>query len=233
MGLAVQTINEVGRLLNGKNNPHECAIGHLALSAARTAESLIYLSEIDNHRFDSQWPDDNHANDVIDDAHVRWASTSALTCVDLCIAAVVKLSIAEDEELRKFIENKYKQVSDKQVSIRDFYCEESKTGKVIDHRDKAPEQSRLWIDNLIDDSNYHTLLKVRNALTHGDMVRNIYGTTDALSGHDLRFGYYIGTLKSPVPNSTHELIRSRQIIELSRDFSIKHFAEFLNVLKNM
>lgn len=228
MGLAEQTINEVGRLLNGKNNPHECAIGHLALSAARTAESLIYLSQIDDYRFGSQWPVDKHANDVIDDAHVRWASTSALTCVDLCIAAAVKLSIVEDEELRKFMGNEHRQ-----ASVRCFYHKKSKTGGVVDHRDKVPKPWRFWIDNLIDDTNYHTLLKVRNALTHGDMVRNTYMTTDALSGHDLRFGYYIGTLKSPVMNSTHELIRSRQIIELSRDFSMKHFAEFLNVLKNM
>lgn len=220
MGLAEQTVNEIGRLLNGTNNPHQCAIAHLALSAARTAESLIYLSQIDSHRFDGQWPDDNHANDVIDDAHVRWASTSALTCVDLCIAVASKLS--------EFAKSEYKQ-----VSVRDFYSEDFRTGKIEDKRDKVPKLWRPWIDNLIDDTNYHKLLKVRNALTHGDMVRNTYMTTDALSGHDLRFGYYIGTLKSPVTNSTHELIQSRQIIELSRDFSMKHFPEFLNVLKNM
>lgn len=219
MALAEQTVNEIGRLLNGTNKPHQCAIGHLAIAAARATESLIYLSDIDNERFSSLWPVDNYVNDVIDDAHVRWATTSALTCVDLCIAAAAKLGEFS-------LENDYKQ-----VSVRDFYSESSKTGKIEDKREKVPQLWRLWLDNVIDDSNYHTLIKVRNALTHGDMIRNIYATTGALSGHDLRFGYYIGLLKAPVTNSTHELIRSRQIIELSRDFSIKHFDAFLNVLK--
>jgi hypothetical protein len=91
MRLTEQANNEVGRLLNGTNNPQYGAIGHLATAAARAAESLVYLADIDDRRFNGNWPDDGYPNDTIDDGHVRWASAGALTSLDLCIAAAARL----------------------------------------------------------------------------------------------------------------------------------------------
>jgi hypothetical protein len=73
------TMNEIGRLLNYKNHPYEAAIAHLALAAARSAESLTYLAEIDDRRFGGVWTRDNHPDACVDDGHVRWAATGALT----------------------------------------------------------------------------------------------------------------------------------------------------------
>ena len=46
MNLIEETVAEIGRLLNGKNHPHDAAISHLALAAARSAESLTYLVSV-------------------------------------------------------------------------------------------------------------------------------------------------------------------------------------------
>jgi hypothetical protein len=55
MRLSERVNTEVGRLLNGKNNPQQGAIGHLATAAGRAAESLVYLADIDDNRFKGLW----------------------------------------------------------------------------------------------------------------------------------------------------------------------------------
>lgn len=212
--------NEVGRLLNGKNNPQEAAIGHLATAAGRAAESVVYLADMDDRRFGGLWPEDGYPNDAVDDGHVRWASSAALTSLDLCIAAAARLGGFARRPPRG------------EGSIRDYY-RITNSGTVQDDRNLILPPWRTWIDGVVNDTRYDRLLRVRNALVHADALRSIHVTTGPISGHALRYGYSVGPLAPPVQASSHFTIGAREVIELSRDVAVAHVGAFVDVLKSI
>jgi len=220
MNLTELVNNEVGRLLNGTNNPQHGAIGNLATAAARAAESLVYLADIDDRRFNGTWPNDIYQNNTVDDGHVRWASAGAVTSLDLCIAAAARLG--------EFAEPS----SGYEDSIRTYYLIE-RSGKVKDKRHLVLPPWRAWIDNVVADARYDTLLRVRNALIHADAFRIGHGTTGAICGHSMRTGYNVGPLLPPVQSSSHLTIMARQVVELSRDVALTHVNAFVATLKSI
>jgi hypothetical protein len=220
MGLSRQVVNEVGRLLNGKGHPDEAAIAHLSTAAARSAESLVYLADIDDRRFGGAWPFDGYENDSVDDGHVRWAAAGALTSLDLCIAAAGRLVGFAINPPRK------------EDSIRDYY-RISASGQVVDNRNLVAVPWRAWIDCLIADPRYTTLLRVRNALMHADAFRVIHGTTGVLAGHALRFGYNTAALSFPSQTTAHTPISARDVVVLARDVAWTHVNAFAAALASL
>jgi hypothetical protein len=219
MNLTELANNEVGRLLNGKNNPQHGAIGNLATAAARAAESLVYLADIDDLRFNGPWPNDIYQNDTVDDGHVRWASAGALTSLDLCIAAAARLGGFAPPS------------SGYEVSIRTYYRERS--GKVADKRHLVLPPWRAWIDNVVADARYDTLLRVRNALIHADAFRIGHGTRGEICGHWMRNGYIVGPLVPHAQIPSHVTIMARDVVELSRDVALTHVNAFVTALKSI
>jgi hypothetical protein len=220
MRLSELAVTEIGRLLNGKEHPHDAAIGHLSIAAARSAESLSYLADLDDQRFGGIWPADGYHNDTVDDAHVRWAATGALTSLDLCIAAAAKLG-------GFFVGSHHRE-----VSIRDYYSV-GHSGKVDDKRHLVSSPWRAWLDALIADPRYKQLLRVRHALVHADALRIIHGTTGTLTGHALRFGYNVGPLTPPVQPNSHMKVMAREVIQLSRDVAQVHVGAFIVTLQSI
>ena len=218
MNLIEETVAEIGRLLNGKNHPHDAAISHLALAAARSAESLTYLANLDDARFGGAWPRDNFPNDAVDDAHVRWAATGALTSLDLCMAASAKLA------------GFFNGPPYREVSIRDYYSV-SHSGTLTDKRLLIPLPWRTWLDAVVADPRYNDLLRVRNTLVHADALRIIHGTTGALAGHALRFGYKLGLLAPSIQTGSQTTLLAREVVELSRDVAQAHVSAFIQVLR--
>lgn len=213
-------VNQVGRLLNGTSNPQQGAICHLAVAAGRATESLVYLAHIDDDRFKNVWPIDSYDNDTVDEGHVRWAAATALTSLDLCIASAGRLAGFAQRPPRG------------EDSIREYY-RVINAGTIVDKRNLISPPWRSWVDSVVNDHRYETLLRVRNALIHADAFRIVNGTTGPMQGHSLRFGYNIGPLIQPAQKSTHLKIMSREIIELSRDVSLEHVGEFANVLESL
>lgn len=220
MTLSELTVNQIARLLNGRNNPQAAAISHLAAAAARAAESLVYLADLDDCRFRGIWPIDAYSNDTVDDAHVRWAATSALTSIDLCIACAARLGNFSNLK------------TGGEASVRNYYSV-NRSGKVTDKRNLVPAPWRTWIDGAVNDPGYHKLLRVRHALVHADAIRHCYATTDSISGHSMRFGYYIGPLQPPVGTATHQHVSAREVVEVSRDTSSHHVRCFIATLATL
>jgi hypothetical protein len=216
--LAQAAQEQINRLLNGKRNPQEAAIGHLASAAGRAAESLAYLAEIDDRRFKGEWLVDEFQNDAVDDGHVRWAATGALTSLDLSLAAASRLGAFSIRSTHH------------EASIRNFYAIKS-NGAIVDKRQRVPQPWRDWLDGIVGDARYDTLLKVRHALVHADAFRVVHGTTGPQAGHSLRYGYNIGSLALPIQRASHLTLQAREIIELSRDVALDHVGSFIAVLK--
>jgi hypothetical protein len=215
-GLPQRAIKQVGRLLNGKAHPYEAEIGHLAMAAARGAESLVYLAHLDDKRFAGIWPSDGYANDCVDDGHVRWAAAGALASLDHCIAAASRLG--------GFAKNP----PQSEDCVRTFYAVTRK-GKIFDNRFRVPPPWRAWMDGVVTDNRYTRLLDVRNTLVHADAFRMIHGTTEPIAGHQYRYGYRIGSMGQPVGGAAR--VGAREIVELSRDIAVDHVTAFVEVLE--
>jgi len=220
--LEQRIVKEVGRLLNNTNNPQHGAIGHLATAAARSAESLVYLAELDEIRFGNVWTNDKYNNASIDDGHVRWAAAGALSSLDLCIAAAGRLNSF-----------KLKRTPGKEYSIRNFYWVNSKTGKITDKRNNVTPPWRGWIDSVINDSRYTKLLQIRNALIHTDAFRIVHGSTETISGHDMRYEYRMQSLDSSQQGSSSPIMKAREIVELACDVAMTHVEGFIVTLKTL
>jgi hypothetical protein len=211
--------SQIGRLLNNSNHPDIAPISHLATAAGRAVESLDYLVEIDDRRFSESWPQDNFSNDAIDDGHVRWAASTGLTSLDLCMAAASRLG-----GFAKF----YRGHED---SIREFY--RVQPNGIVDARHQVPPPWRAWIDAVIADTRYGTLLQIRNALVHADTLRTVFGTTDEIKGHQFRYGYNLGPLYPPVQTTTHLRLQAREIVLLSQGVASTHVSNFAATLESM
>src|SRR5262249_26072540 len=69
----------------------KAAVAHFIAAAGRAAQTCHYLADLDEKRFGGIWMQDGHENDAADDGHVRWASTSAVTALDLCAAVLARI----------------------------------------------------------------------------------------------------------------------------------------------
>src|SRR5436190_7210500 len=104
-------------ILNWAKNPGQVAqayearggstmLGALLLWAAWAVEGLYYLDDFDAVQVN--YPDDvnGHHADVVDIAHVRWATSSAVTALDLCAAILGRVccgwSKPNEMDLRDF-----------------------------------------------------------------------------------------------------------------------------------
>lgn len=147
----------------------------LVLAATRGVEAIDYLVAIDEQWFGDVWARDTYANESIDDAHVRWAATSALSCIDQSVAVASRIG--------RF---RTKRREDREDSIRSFYS---------DGRRKEPWPSApwgAWLDDVVGDPDYNKLHALRNSLVHGDTKRLVHLSTTPLAGHRNRFGYWVG-----------------------------------------
>jgi hypothetical protein len=222
MTFSQRIVAEVGRLLNNTSNPQHGAIGHLATAAGRGVESLVYLADIDERRFGGEWPIDAYENDCIDDAHVRWAATSALSCLDLCIAAAGRLS---GFAIRP---------PNGEDSIRSFYQVDYETGTIRkDKRDIVIAPWRAWIDSVVADHRYADLLRVRNALVHADAFRIVHGTTETIAGHEMRYGYRVKSMDPSAQGSSCLTMNARAIVKLSRDIALEQVEKFIIALRTL
>jgi hypothetical protein len=127
--------------------------------AVDAVKSLHWLKEIDGCAFEADTNLRGHDPKVVDVAHVRWATSTAITAVDLCVAEIAVKVCDVDfwskhlpgiKEVRKYL----KALSSHGMS--------SEVGSAI-----------AWLDALESDSDYQLLRRgARNHLTHGFLVRS-------------------------------------------------------------
>ncbi len=68
---------------------------------------------------------------------------------------------------------------------------------------------------------------------HADALRNTFGTTDAISGHDMSYWYRVGSLESSTQESLRFTMNAREIDLLSRDVALDHIEDFVGTLRMM
>jgi hypothetical protein len=134
--------------------------GAFATWAMWTVDSLDYLIELDTEaRGDlhtPRWAPDS-APHVIDTAHARWGTASAITAIDLCATCLSRrhLGFAGPRE--------------------------ADLGSILSPKqfERLPQPARSWASNANTDQQYQTVLAARDALIHRRMERT-FGVTIAV-----------------------------------------------------
>ena len=155
-------------------------LGPLLLWAAWAVEGLYYLDDLDGVQVD--YPNDvnGHHADVVDIAHVRWATSSAVTALDLCAAILGRLccgwSKPIEMDLRGF---------DPSINLKE----------ATKARAPLAPFAIAWLDAVLADQRYKAVQGARNPLTHAWMNRNLQ--RGANNGHASRTTFKVkatGTL---------------------------------------
>ena len=127
--------------------------GALFCWAAWAVDSLHYLDDIDNAYDTSHATISGHSPDVVDVAHVRWATATSITALDLCAAGLG----------RAFCQHQ----GTHELDLADFA-----PGSHQDRRTKLPPTARKWVDAVHADPQYKTIKQSRNFLTHSRILRH-------------------------------------------------------------
>ena len=203
------SFNEIGAITNAWADPDD---GALVTWAVWAADGLHHLLDLDNRMFGVS-PRELHGytEEALDLAHVRWASASAITTLDLCAATLGRrrcVKKGREYSLRDF---DVKRPSNKQAK--------QATKKRISQLEPA---ERTWVAGAINDPDYATILSARNPLIHGRLKRTLYGSTVPSGPHEDRTGFPVG------PSAA--VVDSRPLIKLCSEVATKHLEAFLSMI---
>lgn len=134
-----------------------------------TADSLHYLDDVDRQTqasFPARTTDGHNAH-VVDIAHVRWATATAVTALDLC-AAALGAAYCNAAGPRLF-------------DLRSFDLRVDPTA-ASRRRASLPSAFVGWVDGVLSDPAYVSLQPARNRLTHAWMTRDLTGGSNSRRG---------------------------------------------------
>jgi hypothetical protein len=116
-------------------------IGALIIWATWAAEGLDYLNDIDDLRNGGKLSTDGHSSQIVQVSHVRWATSSSITSIDLSAAALARECCGwnghNERDLRDF----------------DPSGDEKKAQR---WRNPLPASALSWVDTILGDESIKT-----------------------------------------------------------------------------
>lgn len=177
-------------------------IGALIIWATWAVEGIDYLIDIHDLSNRGQLSSEGHSPEIVAIAHVRWATSSSITAIDLCAAALARdcgiWSGHNEGDLRDF---------DPSVNAK----------KSKQWRDRLPAQALSWVDTVLADQRYKEIQGARNPLTHSRLLRRLYS-----NGPD--YTEFVIT-------STGSSLTTRELMLQARTLATDSVAEFLKVVE--
>jgi hypothetical protein len=210
-------------------------LGGRLLWSAWAVDALHYLADLDNSQ--STYPDrmDDHHPDVVDITHVRWATGTAVTALDLCAAALGAHYCANQDsnefDLRRFQfpdRPRYKgplkwirgRTRGRLRHALDRRFPDPVSKLVHSRRQALPEPFLGWVDGVLEDVRYKRIQPARNQFTHAWLSRHLQRGGGA--GHELRTGFRL--------KKTGEPVGSRELVEISRSLATERVELFFEIL---
>jgi hypothetical protein len=170
--------------------------------ARQSVDALWWLAEVDDWAFSANRENiGEHDPDTIDIAHARWATGTAKTAIDLCVAdAAVGNNVIGfwGDALDEFAHPPVaKTLHDK-------------------HKAKLPPEVALWLSELLADPAYGDLEAARHAFTHRMTGRTATIRTRQPEGHQDRESFAVRI------RSIHGRPDARALVLFSRDVATRH-----------
>lgn len=180
--------------------------------ATWTAEGMFYLDDIDAVQVNYPSPVLGHNPDIVDIAHVRWATGTAITSLDLCAGALGRAYCSV--------------TGSREMDLRDF-DPNSKSKQVAGNRAKLPGTALAWVDSVFGDSRYKDIHPARNSFTHAWLTRHLQRQIGAgpNSDHATRTSFKVA--------STGVVLGARVLIEHCRDLAGERVDEFILLIDTL
>lgn len=167
--------------------------------AAWSVDSLHYLLDLDHSEERARWIREGYDTDTVDLTHVRWATSTSMTALDLGAAAL---------GLRHRLPARPNRVHD---------VEDLRRG-----REQLCDGCAKWLENVLTDPEYLNLKQARDRLVHRRLPRLVQLTTEGATEPPERLGLNIsGQIGAEHAFSSHELV------ELARDVATRHVTALL------
>jgi hypothetical protein len=131
--------------------------GALIMTAAWTTQELHYLDDLDQPAQRKSAPATKNSELVVGMAHVRWATATAITALDLCAVVLGKVCCGEAGEL----------------DLRHLDPSSSRS-RVPERRAKLPVEALAWVDAVVADPRYADVHAARNPLVHSRLIRHFF-----------------------------------------------------------
>jgi len=201
------------------------ALDSLIIWATCAVESLYYLDDLDAQT-QATYPASvqGHHADIVDIAHVRWATGTAITSLDLCAAALgrhyCRWTQPNELDLRGFVHIKKK--NDKQKE------EHNK------RRSLLPDPALSWVDSVLNNKEYKQIRDLRNPFTHSRLPRHFTrnqvefvrgATIGGADSHTERTRFTV--------SKTGKTLGARELVTLARDLATQQVSAFLDVIDNL
>jgi hypothetical protein len=225
-------------VVQGNDARHpQTPLGPPVMWAAWAVDALHYLDDLDQAESTYPAPVRGHNADVVDIAHVRWATGTAVTSLDLCAAALGRVycgwTDTKELDLRAFQRgcakgNRLYRIVRPVVPTRfrrrlkDLFPDRE-SREVENRRSLLPLSALAWVDNVIADARYKQIQGARNQFTHSWLSRRLF--RGGAAGHSGRTHFAIrgGTA---TPNA-------RTLVELAGDLATNHVVAFFAVIDSL
>jgi len=179
--------------------------------AMEAVDGLRYLADLDDDVFGHPPAETKgYPLQVVDLAHVRWACGTAITALDLCAGAIWRLTETLPADAQE-------------LSLRGFA---GMSKGVLKRRTKLTDERLAWVDSVLGDEGYGTVLRGRNPLVHASLPRTHYAS----------FG------GGPLPHADRTgwpvlvdggILDSRPLIGMARDLATRHVEAFISDVVGM
>jgi hypothetical protein len=179
------------------------SLGPLVLWATFVVEGLYYLDDLDADWDNNPIPTGSHNPDIVDIAHVHWATGNAITALDLCAATLG----------RRYCN----WTNSNELDLRDFDTNTRKRATKL--RSTLPQLALHWVNGVLADSRYTKVLEARKSLTHSRLIRHLQ-ISAGVDTHE-RTDFNITGLAR---------IGARDLVLLSRDLAGQQVDSFLQVI---
>jgi hypothetical protein len=190
-------------------------LSNLVVWAAWAIESLQYLDHLDEIQGGYPAPIHGHSADVIDIAHVRWATSTAITALDLCAGALGRFCCGWAKP--------------RELDLRHF--DPAKTGmeKIAKkQRAKLPSAALAWVDQVLTDTRYIDIQGARNPFTHSWLRRRL--SRGGPGSHAERTQFVVEAHQPAQPDRVYG---ARALVTLARDLGTSYVDAFVRVIATL
>jgi hypothetical protein len=212
-------------------------IGPPVMWAAWAVEALHYLDDLDQVQTHYPMPVQGHHPDIIDIAHVRWVTGTAITALDLCAAALGRLycgwTDVHELDLRAFEPQKSKPKGLHRLIRRmvpvplrkafDRHFPDNKKRETDQRRASLPATALAWVDIVLADDRYKDIHGARNRFTHSWLSRHL--SCGGLPGHAGRTGFVV--------RQSQKALNAREMVERSRTLATDQVTTFFAVVDTL
>jgi hypothetical protein len=136
-----------------QRQPHRGPTGALIMWAIWSVESLHYLADLTDKENNGLGTSPSHDLQVKEISHIRWATGSAISSLDLCAAVLARTCCGWSDRL--------------EADLRKFYPSKK-------YRSMIPSNALDWVNGVLSDTRYTEVHEARNSVTHSRLIRDFY-----------------------------------------------------------